>query len=289
MRKVRPRPLPSRSSLVICVCLLTCSSPASAFKPQPLRTPSTAAAAHGRPQTTHTRAESVDIREPVSQPWRVSTARYPLIGWPSWGPKLHEAVIVERRDANAAAAGPAYLLFDFIPVSATKISTVTTLFRGQTVPGMIREKVLTFAPPTLAFQGDSRRSLDEIRAFCAKYDEYLHLINNNCYTFSDRLQRFLIRDDDRWACASENIRASAVSQSLDVNGNVVVSGNENTFGLMKTTSSDVTVLSRINKSRGVCEIVSTGYHAKLILLGTTETKKYSFPVTNSIKDSFMRF
>lgn len=141
MRKVRPRPLPSRSSLVICVCLLTCSSPASAFKPQPLRTPSTAAAAHGRPQTTHTRAESVDIREPVSQPWRVSTARYPLIGWPSWGPKLHEAVIVERRDANAAAAGPAYLLFDFIPVSATKISTVTTLFRGQTVPGMIREKV----------------------------------------------------------------------------------------------------------------------------------------------------
>ncbi|GAB5033392.1 Hypothetical protein NocV09_01301320 [Nannochloropsis oceanica] len=170
MRKVRPRPLPSRSSLVICVCLLTCSSPASAFKPQPLRTPSTAAAAHGRPQTTHTRAESVDIREPVSQPWRVSTARYPLIGWPSWGPKLHEAVIVERRDANAAAAGPAYLLFDFIPVSATKISTVTTLFRGQTVPGMIREKVLTFAPPTLAFQGDSRRSLDEIRAFCANTD-----------------------------------------------------------------------------------------------------------------------
>lgn len=143
MPKSRPRPRPARSCLLICVCLLlTSSSPAFAFKPQPPRTPSTAAAAHRRPQPTYARAGSIDIRDRVvSHIWRVSTARYPLIGWPSWGPKLHEAVIVERRDANAAAVGPAYLLFDFIPVSATEISTATTLFRGQAVPGIVREKV----------------------------------------------------------------------------------------------------------------------------------------------------
>jgi hypothetical protein len=55
---------------------------------------------------------------------------------------LHVAVIiVEQQDANAAAAVPAYLLFDFIPADATEISTVTSLFRGQAVPGIIREKV----------------------------------------------------------------------------------------------------------------------------------------------------
>jgi hypothetical protein len=55
---------------------------------------------------------------------------------------LHVAVIiVEQQDANAAAAVPAYLLFDFIPADATEISTVTSLFRGKAVPGIIREKV----------------------------------------------------------------------------------------------------------------------------------------------------
>ncbi len=59
------------------------------------------------------------------------------------------------------------------------------------------KQVLTFAPPALAFQGDCRRSLDEIRGFCASYDARLHLLNNNCYSFSDRLLQFLLRDDDR--------------------------------------------------------------------------------------------
>lgn len=58
-------------------------------------------------------------------------------------------------------------------------------------------QVLTFAPPALVLQGSCCRSLEEIREFCATYDARLHLLNNNCYSFSDRLLQFLLVDDER--------------------------------------------------------------------------------------------
>ena len=145
MSRPRPRPRPARRCLFICLCLLILRC--NAFSPPPQSHPPSAAAGHRRlPQPlprTIARAAAVGSGNRRASPksWRVSTARYPLIGWPSWGPKLHVAVIVERSDANAAAAAPAYLLFDFIPAAATEISTATSLFRGQAVPGLIREKV----------------------------------------------------------------------------------------------------------------------------------------------------
>lgn len=139
MSRPRPRPRLARNCLFILLCLLL--SLCNAFTPQPESHPPSAAANRRPPQPlprtprTSARAAGVGSGNRVSpQQWRVSTARYPLIGWPNWGPKLHVAVIVESQEAKAAAAAPAYLLFDFIPAAATEISTATSLFRGQAVP-----------------------------------------------------------------------------------------------------------------------------------------------------------
>lgn len=121
----------------------------------------------------------------------VSTARFPLIGFPSWAPKLHTAVVLQK-PAAAAPDKSSYLLFDFVPANPTEAKTALSLFGGQRVQGIVREKVLSFEPPVLVEKGTCRRSLEEIRGFCAAYDAQLGLLSNNCYTFEERLLAFLL-------------------------------------------------------------------------------------------------
>ncbi len=127
----------------------------------------------------------------------MSLARFPLVGFPAWAPKLHVAVVVAAAAAAAALAPAAapqrtYLLFDFVPVAPTEASTAGNLFLGRSVPGLVREKTLAFAPPALETKGVSRRSVAEIRAFCQAYDARLQLLNNNCYSFANEVLHFVL-------------------------------------------------------------------------------------------------
>jgi|SRR6056297_1799013 len=84
----------------------------------------------------------------------VSVARYPLIGWPKWAPKLHTAVVVstmttsddvpKRPQSICVAASSQHILFDFIPAAPTDVRTARSLLWGERVPGIIREKVIFF-------------------------------------------------------------------------------------------------------------------------------------------------
>lgn len=126
----------------------------------------------------------------------VSTARFPLIGFPSWAPKLHTAVVLQKPAAagdKVAPASSSYLLLDFVPANPTEAKTALSLFSGQRVQGIVREKVLSFEPSVLVEKGTCRRSLEEIRGFCAAYDAQLNLLGNNCYTFEERLLAFLLK------------------------------------------------------------------------------------------------
>ncbi|EWM24253.1 hypothetical protein Naga_100020g81 [Nannochloropsis gaditana] len=135
----------------------------------------------------------------------VSVARYPLIGWPKWAPKLHTAVVVstmttsddvpKRPQSICVAASSQHILFDFIPAAPTDVRTARSLLWGERVPGIIREKAINSAPQSLAFQGICRRRLDDIRDFCSTYDAELHLLDNNCHTFTQKMVSFLLADD----------------------------------------------------------------------------------------------
>jgi len=112
---------------------------------------------------------------------RLAIQLSPLVGGPAWLP-VHCKVIVD--DSH---------VFDFIPMNATSTETIQKLISLQKVPATVRiiEKSKT---------GEIRRSLnsrseedDELskRAvlFCQEYDQDLHLIDNNCWSFCFDLVR----------------------------------------------------------------------------------------------------
>lgn len=90
--------------------------------------------------------------------------RKPLIGGPPWL-KVHVQVCVTNE-----------LTCDFIPLDATKDSTLAKLITLQSVPGEIRT-IWRVREETIV----ARRAID----YCEKYESTdLHLLYNNCWTFA---------------------------------------------------------------------------------------------------------
>jgi hypothetical protein len=106
-------------------------------------------------------------------------ASYPLVGGPPFL-KLHVAIVHE---SNAAIMTQ----FDFLPANLTAAATAFRLLTLQSSPGELRERQLRYRPKNLQYICDTSASVQDLRAFTAAYDDQLHLLNNSCSTFADRL------------------------------------------------------------------------------------------------------
>jgi hypothetical protein len=109
---------------------------------------------------------------------KLFVARYPLVGGPSFL-KLHIAIVHEHSGALTQ--------FDFLPANPTAAATAFRLLKLQTSPGELRERRLRFKPKDLQYICETNASVQELRAFTAAYDDQLHLLNNSCSSFADRL------------------------------------------------------------------------------------------------------
>jgi hypothetical protein len=109
---------------------------------------------------------------------KLYVARYPLVGGPSFL-KLHVAIVNESPAAMTQ--------FDFLPANPTAAATAFRLLTLQTSPGELRERELKYRPKNLQYISDTNASVEDLRAFTAEYDDQLHLLNNSCSSFADRL------------------------------------------------------------------------------------------------------
>lgn len=108
----------------------------------------------------------------VTRHIRIQSA--PLIGGPTWLP-LHCKVVIDTTHT-----------FDFVPLDATKATTLQQLVTLQSVPAIVRIRRKEV--------GDSVSSIrtDRAMAFCRDYDKDLHLIHNNCWTFAHDLVEYVM-------------------------------------------------------------------------------------------------
>jgi hypothetical protein len=139
-----------------------------------------------------------------------------LIGGPSFLP-LHSQVILEENVMASSSSGVkqttvARYIWDFVPVDATRLSTLASLLQLKSVEGKIRffsrgtsrrnlslqdelvedsQSQLSLASPTVS------PFLARAQDFCQKYDnEKLNLLSNNCWQFSFLLIRHIIEPTD---------------------------------------------------------------------------------------------
>mmetsp|Transcript_15411 Transcript_15411/g.31606 ORF Transcript_15411/g.31606 Transcript_15411/m.31606 type:complete len:171 (-) Transcript_15411:1203-1715(-) len=116
---------------------------------------------------------------------RVAIKSSPLIGGPSWLP-VHCKVVVNDS-----------YLFDFVPLNADSMETIKKLMTLQPVPATVRvvqksrKRETDESSEPSDGEDDELTKLYEERAvqFCQKYDEDLHLIKNNCWSFAFDLLR----------------------------------------------------------------------------------------------------
>lgn len=101
-----------------------------------------------------------------------------LVGGPSWLP-IHCQVIVY--DA---------FRFDFVPINPTSSETLQRLVTLQAVPGEVRR--LNSRSLTECDRGPLVLKAEE---FCIQYNRDLHLIRNNCWSFSYGVVKFLLDDE----------------------------------------------------------------------------------------------
>jgi len=123
---------------------------------------------------------------PVSNRVKIQTA--PLIGGPSWL-KVHCKVVLD--DSH---------VFDFVPLNAASTETIQKLMTLQPVPATIRRtktnnnKKRDGISKKRSEDDNDNQQLEELyvqRAvhFCEDYDQDLHLIRNNCWSFAFDLIR----------------------------------------------------------------------------------------------------
>ena len=114
-------------------------------------------------------------------------ARYPLVGGPAFL-KLHVAVLYESESKLTQ--------FDFLPINPTALTTAAKLLTLQRTEGVCRERELKFRPRGIEKIGETRATLDDLRGYTREHDTALHLIENSCSTYADRLlQVFVIADE----------------------------------------------------------------------------------------------
>lgn len=118
---------------------------------------------------------------------RVKLQPSPLVGGPAWLP-VHCKVVVDGSH-----------VFDFIPLNADSTKTIQKLISLQAVPATVRTTQKNRKRETDDNNNNDDDGDDELtnlyveRAvqFCQEYDEDLHLINNNCWSFAIDLLRYI--------------------------------------------------------------------------------------------------
>ncbi len=114
-------------------------------------------------------AEALQL--PVNNRVKIQTA--PLIEGPSWLP-VHCKVIVD--DSH---------VFDFVPLNAASKETLLKLVTLRAVPATAR---ITKKNGDKNMD-DGEPYVERAVQFCEAYDQDLHLVNNNCWSFAFDLVR----------------------------------------------------------------------------------------------------
>jgi hypothetical protein len=117
----------------------------------------------------------------------------PLIGGPAWLP-LHCKVIVD--DTH---------IYDFVPLNATSTETIQKLIQLQAVPAKVQQIIRrrSSEPQTISNDSSNNNSykndnnnnnvndeelaklfIERAEQFCQEYDQDLHLIKSNCWSFA---------------------------------------------------------------------------------------------------------
>jgi hypothetical protein len=118
---------------------------------------------------------------------RVAIQSSPLIGGPTWLP-VHCKVIVDDQH-----------IFDFIPLNAASTETIKKLITLQTVPATVRiiqkndKSEVNDSCNNRSEDGDddelTKLYVERAVQFSQEYDQDLHLISNNCWSFAFDLLR----------------------------------------------------------------------------------------------------
>jgi len=118
----------------------------------------------------------------------------PLIKGPSWLP-LHVKVILQEQVEYATVEHT----FDYVPRYPTKISTLLSLLRLESVPGEVRSysSETTDASAERSNPSDSTDSelsvlLERANLFCESFSPDLNLVSNSCWTFAVQLRSCLL-------------------------------------------------------------------------------------------------
>jgi hypothetical protein len=124
---------------------------------------------------------------------RVTIQPSPLIGGPAWLP-VHCKVILN--DTHA---------FDFVPLNAASTKTLRRLITFQSVPATVRiihkndETVVQGSCDDGIDDGDGERVtnlyVERAVQFSKEYDQDLHLVSNNCWSFAFDLLRNISRPE----------------------------------------------------------------------------------------------
>ena len=115
---------------------------------------------------------------------KVTIQTSPLIDGPSWLP-LHCKVIVD--DSH---------IFDFIPLNAASTETIKKLVTLRKVPATVRIIKKNSESEDDGGDGDSTNLyVDRAIEFCQEYDQELHLLSNNCWSFAFDLLRYISRPE----------------------------------------------------------------------------------------------
>ena len=112
----------------------------------------------------------------------------PLIGGPTWLP-LHCKVIVDGTH-----------IYDFVPLNATSSETIQKLIQLQAVPAKVQIIRRSSEPQTNNndnnnsykdeeygndnYDEEAKLFIERAEQFCQEYDQDLHLIRSNCWSFA---------------------------------------------------------------------------------------------------------
>ena len=108
-----------------------------------------------------------------------------LLGGPKWLP-LHCKLVID--DCH---------VFDFVPLNATSTETIQKLIKLQSVPAEVRiiqrpERLLRSNDVDNEQQHLHSSFVGKAEQFCLEYDQDLHLLKNNCWSFAFDLISFIL-------------------------------------------------------------------------------------------------
>lgn len=120
----------------------------------------------------------------------------PLIGGPPWLPLHVQLFLVwieydddhDDDETTISCCCRGWYGWDFVPVRATEFQTLRRLLTLQNTTGVIR----CLKKSHLEWADDKWLIIDMAHTYCQRYNQNLHLVNNNCWTFALQLANCLL-------------------------------------------------------------------------------------------------